>query len=63
MEVVVAGLGAGDSGSIRQSACLIVNPNTMYSYGIFYNCTVVLNYDADVKRQMFIFSSAHRGST
>ena len=27
---------------IRQSACLVVNPNTVYSYGFLFNCTTVV---------------------
>ena len=26
---------------MRQSACLVVNPITVYSYGFFFNCTTV----------------------
>ena len=26
---------------MRQSACLVLNPITVYSYGFFYNCTTV----------------------
>ena len=26
---------------LRQSACLVLNPNTVYSYGFFFDCTMV----------------------
>ena len=26
---------------MRQSACLVVNPITVYSYGFLFNCTTV----------------------
>ena len=26
---------------MRQSACLVLNPITVYSYGLFFNCTTV----------------------
>ena len=28
-------------GIIRQSACLVINPITIYSYGFLFNCTTV----------------------
>ena len=27
---------------MRQSACLVVNPIAVYSYGFFFNCTTVI---------------------
>ena len=29
------------SGFMRQSACLVLNPITVYSYGFLFNCTTV----------------------
>ena len=58
---------------MRQSACLILNPITVYIYGFLFNCTTVsgiILYDgSDVKLKsvgwclMLISSWTHRGST
>ena len=56
------GVGAGDSGSMPQSACPFETPITVYSYGFLFNCTTVLNDDADVKFSSLSAWCAHSGS-
>ena len=59
---------------MQQSACLVLNPITVYSYGFLFNCTTVGQASesfegSDVKLKsvgwclMLICSWTHRGST
>ena len=58
---------------MRQSACLVLNPITVYRYGFLFNCTTVgqaSDYDGSGIKLislgwclMFICSWTHRGST
>ena len=56
-------------GIMRQSACLVVNPITVYSYGIFFNCMAVSQASGSMMAVavswclMCVFGWAHHGST
>ena len=50
---------------MRQSACLVLNPITVYNYGFLFNCMTVGQVSDSMNGwcPMLVFGWAHPGST